>query len=537
MDGVNPRPAAQPGGPPDSQAAPASALPDSEAPDTEGTDLRSLARGGVFVLAGSVTAGLAGFVLTVLLTRNIDAVTVGVIFTATSLFMLAFTVVRLGASTGAVYFVARLSALGESDRLRSVLRSALVPVVAFSVVAAVVLVALSGPIARLVVPAHPETAIGPIRVMAAFLPFAAVMDVCLFGTRGLHRLRPLVVIDRIGRPLLQVGLIALCIALGARGSSALALAWVFPYLPAAALAGYWLWRLLRHTERQRGVVAPRTGTMHREFWGYTWARWLQSIAQIGLNRLDIILVAAIAGPAQAAVYAAVTRFLVFGQLAAGSIGAVAQPRLSRLVALRDDQGVRTVYRVSTTWLILATWPVYLCLVIFARELPLIFGEKYAAGSTVLVILGLTMLVATGCGLVDVVLAMAGKTVWTFANAFVALGLNVVLDLLLIPRWGINGAAVGWMIAILYNNLVPLTQVGVKLRLHPFGRSTAMAAAVALGCLGVVPGALSLAAAPEGVVLAAFVLGLLAYTGLVWRGRELFTLDVLLHPRASRGAVA
>ncbi len=531
MDGMNPRqPAADPAGTaqdPDNRALPA---------DDEGVDLRSLARGGVFVLAGSVTAGLAGFVLTVLLTRNVNTVTVGVIFTSISLFMLAFTFVRLGASTGAVYFVARLAALGEPDRIRSALRSALTPVLVFSVATAAVLMLLAGPIARLVVPAHPDVVVGPIRVMAAFLPFAALMDVCLFGTRGLHKLRPLVVVDRIGRPIGQVLLIAFAIAVGATSSSALALAWAFPYLPAAALAGWWLWRLLRHVERRRGVLAPRPGTMHREFWGYTWARWLQSLAQIGLNRLDIILVAAMVGPSEAAVYAAVTRFLVFGQLAAGSIAAVAQPRLSRLIALRDDEGVRTVYRVSTTWLILATWPIYLCLAVFARELPLLFGPKYATGTTVLVVLSLTMLVATGCGLVDVVLAMAGKTVWTFANAFVALGLNVALDLVLIPLWGINGAAVGWALAILYNNLVPLTQIGVKLRLHPFGRSTWVAALVAVGCLGAIPGGLALADVPTAYQVMAFALGLLAYTAWVWRLRVLFSLHVLLS-RPAREAAA
>jgi O-antigen/teichoic acid export membrane protein len=248
-------------------------------------------------------------------------------------------------------------------------------------------------------------------------------------------------------------------------------------------------------------------------------------------------VAAMAGPTDAAVYAAVTRFLVFGQLAAGSIGAVAQPRLSRLVALRDDDGVRTVYRVSTTWLILTAWPIYLCFIVFAAQLPLVFGPKYAEGTTVLVVLGLAMLVATGCGLVDVVLAMAGKTFWTFANSTIALTIMVVADLLLIPAYGITGAAIGWAMAILFNNLVPLTQIGVKLRLHPFGRSTWMAALVAAATLGLVPGVLALEHEPVGVLVAAFGVGLLVYCALVWRFRVLFSLDVLRKTATRRGATA
>ena len=49
--------------------------------DEDGVDLQSLARGGVFALFGSAVAAVLGFMLTVLLTRNVDAVTVGVVFT------------------------------------------------------------------------------------------------------------------------------------------------------------------------------------------------------------------------------------------------------------------------------------------------------------------------------------------------------------------------------------------------------------------------------------------------------------------------
>jgi O-antigen/teichoic acid export membrane protein len=494
--------------------------------DNEGTDLASFARGGVYALAGSGAAGVLGFVLTVLITRNLPAATAGVLFAATSVFTLAYVFVRLGSSTGAVYFVARLMALGQAHKVRAVLRSALLPVLWLSVVVGAGLFLMAPVLARWIVPSEPTAAVGPIRVLSCFLPFAALTDVFLFGTRGLHRLRPLITIDRIGRPLLQVVFVAACIEVGRTGATLMTFAYVFPYLPAALVSGWWLWRLLLKVEQRHNVTAPETKGMHREFWGYTWARWLQSLAQVGLQRIDIILIAAISGPADAAVYAAVTRFLVFGQLSAGAIVAVAQPRLSRLIALRDTEGVRTIYRVSTTWLILATWPIYLGFVVFSAQMPLLFGKEYSAGTATVVILGLTMLVATGCGLVDVVLAMAGKTTWTFANSVAALVINVSLDLLLIPAIGITGAALGWSAAILFNNLVPLTQIGWKLHLTPFGRSTNLAALTAVLTLGLVPGALALAGTPLLGLFVAFSVALLVYTFVVWRLRALFSLDVL-----------
>ena len=43
----------------------------------------------------------------------------------------------------------------------------------------------------------------------------------------------------------------------------------------------------------------------------------------------------------------------------------------------------------------------------------------------MVILSLSMLVATGCGMVDMVLIMAGRTSWNLGNALLALAVNLV----------------------------------------------------------------------------------------------------------------
>jgi O-antigen/teichoic acid export membrane protein len=65
----------------------------------------------------------------------------------------------------------------------------------------------------------------------------------------------------------------------------------------------------------------------------------------------------------------------------------------------------------------------------------------------------------------------------------SLTLNLVLNLLLIPRLGITGAAIAWSVSILVNNLAPLAQVWAFLRLHPFGAAFARAALSALACYG------------------------------------------------------
>jgi O-antigen/teichoic acid export membrane protein len=223
-----------------------------------------------------------------------------------------------------------------------------------------------------------------------------------------------------------------------------------------------------------------------QFWRFTGPRALASVAQLAVGRVDVLLLAALAGLKAAAVYAVAGRFLVLGQLVNQAILLAVQPRLAELLGARDRAGANAVYQAATGWLVLAVWPVYLGTAVFASVYLGLFGPAYRSAVPVVVVLAAAMLVATGCGMVDTVLAMAGRTSWNLANVLMALAVNVSVDLALIPRLGPLGAAVGLAAATLTNNLVPLAQIAAALRLHPFGRATLVAAATATVCFGAVP---------------------------------------------------
>ncbi len=266
------------------------------------------------------------------------------------------------------------------------------------------------------------------------------------------------------------------------------MAWALPWVPATVALLVWTRRLRRAAELRSGRVAERglrPGQM-AAFWRFTAPRSASSIAQLALQRADIILLGVLRGPRDAAVYTAATRFLVLGQLLSNSLGQTIQPRLAELLVLDDRRGARQVYQVATVWLVLTSWPVYLLSAVFAGDLLTIFGRGYRTGSGVIVLLSLVMLVATASGTVDVVLGMAGKASWTMVNSFAALAVNLGLNLVLIPRMGILGAAVAWAAAIAINNLVPLVQLAGSMGLHPFGRATATATALCAVCFGAVP---------------------------------------------------
>jgi O-antigen/teichoic acid export membrane protein len=157
--------------------------------------------------------------------------------------------------------------------------------------------------------------------------------------------------------------------------------------------------------------------------------------------------------------------------------------------------------------VLLTWPIYLLAAVFGPSVLAVFGRSYHAGSTVMLILALTMLVATGCGQVDMVLITTGRSTWSLVNGLLAMCVNICVDLILIPRMGITGAAIGWAAAIVVSNLVPLIQVASAARVHPFGRGLAAACGLTVLSFAVVPIGLRMVAGPKpGISIAATGLG-------------------------------
>jgi len=476
-------------------------------------------------LAGAVVSSLVNILLVVAIARSISQTQAGRFFAATSVFLLVAMVGKLGANTGAVYFIARLRALGRPDLVGARLRTALGPVFSTTTLLGVALWAFAEPVADLAVRGDTAQTATYIRIMAVFLPMAALADVMLAATRGFRKMTPTVVLDLLSRPVLQLALTIAVLALDAP-LGWLAVAWAAPYLPELVAAALWL-RSVRHRDTRVATTTDTAGFAATDFWRFTAPRGITAVVHLALQRLGIILVAALQGPAEAAVFTAATRFLVVGQLGNQAVSTVIQPRLSELLAVHDRKGAGSVYQVATGWVVLITWPMYLLAIVFSTQFLSIFGSAYTGATEVVLILAAAMLLATMCGMVETVLNMAGRTTWTLINTVAALVVMIGADLVLIPRWGILGAAVGWAAAIVVKNVLTLIQTIVSLQLHPFGPGTRRALLLASVCFGAIPlGARWAGATDPAWLLVAVAVGTVGYAIGCQRMQHSLSLHVL-----------
>jgi len=166
--------------------------------------------------------------------------------------------------------------------------------------------------------------------------------------------------------------------------------------------------------------------------------------------------------------------------------------------------------------------------LFAPTVLHIFGSSYAAGGTAATILCLAMMLNLAAGNVGTVLLMGGKSGWVLADKTVCVAVNVGLDLVLIPAYGITGAAIGWAVTIFVDSALSFGQVRWGMGVTGSLRGVALAAALALACFGGV-GLIVRQTVGESLVglVVTVGAGLILYVVPTRRWRHALGLDVLV----------
>jgi O-antigen/teichoic acid export membrane protein len=153
-----------------------------------------------------------------------------------------------------------------------------------------------------------------------------------------------------------------------------------------------------------------------------------------------------------------------------------------------------------------------------------FGQR---GAITVVVLMVAMLVSTYAGPADTLLLMSGRSLASLINSLVALSLDLGLCFLLIPSFGIAGAAAGWASSLVARNMLAYALVYRSLKLSPASLASTIAAAAGVVCFGI-PMLIIWKTGNDDLMTFIVVasIGALCYAGILWLARKPLRLRVL-----------
>lgn len=498
-----------------------------------------VARGSIVNMVAMTAGAVLGFGLTVVASRWLQPKATGELFELIAIFSILAYALALGADTGLTRWISRARAIGSLADIRRIVLIAVVPILLAGLVVGAALWISAPALAGIFLHGLPRSSAAmDIRLIALGVPLAGISTCVLAAARGFGRMWPYLAVEGLGKPALRIGLVVLVLVLGWGLRGAL-VAWIIPVAVGLAVGWVILAWLIRKEVPGADPWRPVPGRrpLAAGFWRFAAPRGVAGIFQIVVLWLDILLVGAFLSSYDAGVYAAVSKLAMLGTFALEGTRLAIAPQLSALLARRQQAGAAALFQSATNWLMLASWPVYVLFAIFPAVVLGIFGPRYATGAAALVVLSLAMLVNLGTGNVTVVLLMGGKSSWNVANTVAALVVNVGLNLLLLPRIGIVGAAIAWAASILVDNVAAAVEVWWFLDLSPFGAGYGLAVAAGGGCFAVT-GLAARAVLGQtllGLVIAALA-GLIAFVAVAYVGRgrlQLVGLSAAIRPGRRR----
>ncbi|HJP66046.1 MAG TPA: polysaccharide biosynthesis C-terminal domain-containing protein [Actinomycetota bacterium] len=505
------------------------------------SDLSFMARGGVVNIASVAASVLLNFALTLIVTRGFGTAVAGVFFEIVGLFQIISNAAELGADAGFLRFIPRYRALNRTQDVRRVLHVGIWPALVGGALIGWAMYAFAPQLGSLFFQTNGRAdplAVRFIKLLAPLVPLAGVSSVLMSASRGFGAMLPTAVIENAGKSLLRF-LAALAVVVLGLKTFALGVGWAFPIVIGLWIVAVWTHRLLRRAER-RDRYSRRDTRRYRdlasEFWRFSAPRGLVGALTTTQLWLDTLLVGGLLSTSEAAIYTVSTRFIAVSVLVIAALNIVIAPQISALMSMGEKRRAEGVYHTATEWIILSSYPPTFALATFAPLLLSFFGPQYVQGQTVLMGLSLGALFYLSTGPLVTVLVMGGKSGWSLFNQVASLGTNIVLNLILIPRMGINGAALAWALTGVVGQGTALIEVKLFLGLSPYHRRAFLAAlgtGVIYGLGGLLTRLLFGASWPAFVGYLAVASGV--YAAFLWRFRGMFRLGELKRALRDRGS--
>jgi O-antigen/teichoic acid export membrane protein len=126
-----------------------------------------------------------------------------------------------------------------------------------------------------------------------------------------------------------------------------------------------------------------------------------------------------------------------------------------------------LYKLIVRWIVSLSLPLAIIIIIYSKKIMLLFGVEYLSASNVLMVLTTAAFIQTLFGGGGQTLTMTGFTKVNLFNSIIVVLINITLNLLWIPQYGIIGAAYATLISMALLGLLRIVEVNHLIKITPF----------------------------------------------------------------------
>jgi O-antigen/teichoic acid export membrane protein len=423
---------------------------------TKDIHLRELISGTTVALFLKIIGIAFGYIFTLLITKNFGADTMGIFALCTTVLSMASILGRFGTDTALLRFVAEYSAQDRGDLVKEVYGKALKIAIPFSISLTIILFFGSPFISKYIF--HKEHLSNYFQITSlAILPFVLIF-INSQSLRAIKKIGEYSFFQNISQFLFASVFLLVLLIFSAKNSLPV-IAYVLAIFTGAILS-YILWK--KHARLDSSHIRNEIST--KDILHVSLPMLLSSSMLMITHWTNTLMLGIFRTEAEVGIFNVAARISTATSFTLIAINTITAPKFAEFYGKRDYIGLEKFVLQSTKIIFWTSFPILLTIIFSPSFILGIFGEEFKAGVFALLILTIGQFISSVSGSVGILLNMTGRhKVFQYIMLTTAF-LNVILNAILIPKYGINGAAIVTMISFAFWNLSSVIYIKYSLNI-------------------------------------------------------------------------
>lgn len=429
--------------------------------------MKSITMGASIIILGTIIASVIGLFNQILLGRILGPTDYGLFSLGISIMTIFCVLPHFGLGQGLTQYIPYNIKLKNNWKIKKAINFSMKFTIIVGIVVSVLLFLFSDIIAVKIFNNYELGLI--IKAFSIALTFWALHNTIGSLTQAFKSPKYYVYIENILMPLIQISIFILLYLMGYKLFGAVIgfiISSIFGALSYIYIARNKLCRKLEYPNNNNYKI--NTDNVEVELIKLSFPLFLAGFTFMFMQYPDKLILGAFTNPFDVGLYTAAFTLASLVLIIYSGFSFNFRPVLSEYYAEKNYIDMEKLNSSCTKWLFLITFPIVVYIIIYSKEIiGIIYGNLYLNASVPLSILALGIAMNGLTGLTGETLISIKKTKLNFYSEIIGAVSNLMLNILLIPFFGILGAAIGTSLSFVFKNIISFLFVYKNLKFNPY----------------------------------------------------------------------
>lgn len=420
--------------------------------------VKTVAKGAGIAFVGLFLGKLFAYLTRIFIARNLGPEAYGLISMGIAIISILGTIALLGFGEGLTRFIAFYCGKKKLGKVKSGITSAFKMSIPISILFGSLIFIFSEQISIFFSEPH---LVLILQILSFSLPFYVIMSVSKSISLGFKMVKESIYTVDIGKNFSTFLLVVTLFFLGFEVFGS-AMGFTLGFFVSSLIGVFYLIKKITPKLKDKNKIPSG-----KELFNFSLPLLFTLTLLLIMQWTDVLMLGYFDAAVNVGIYSAALNTCILLNFIKNAFGFIIPPTISELYSRKKIKEIGKIYKISTRWIFSIVFPIFLLFILFPDNILIIFfGKEFVSGSVPFMILSLGYLIVAIFGITYYIITAMGRTKINFYLTSMAAASNLILNLILIPAYGMLGASVAMTFSLFMRFLLSLVFVYSKTGKQP-----------------------------------------------------------------------